>query len=127
MRYLALAVDYDGTMATDGQSSPAAVSAIRSLRRSGRRAILVTGRRLDDLLAACSEIELFDYVVAENGALVYSPHTREQIALGRSPPAYFIERLTSLGVNPIEVGRVIVSTWLPNETKVLQAIRETGL
>ena len=65
MRYLALAVDYDGTIATDGQASPAAVSAIRSLHRSGRRAILVTGRRLDDLLAALSEIELFDYVVAE--------------------------------------------------------------
>ena len=127
MRYLALAVDYDGTIAVDGQALPAAVSAIASLRRSGRRAILVTGRRLDDLLRAFAEIEVFDYVVAENGALVYSPHTREQILLGKPPPAHFMERLTNLGVNPIEVGRVIVSTWLPNHGRVLQAIQETGL
>jgi hypothetical protein len=127
MRYLALAVDYDGTVAIDGQASAAAVSAIAQLRRSGRRAILVTGRRLDDLLAVFPEIQLFDYVVAENGALVYSPRTREQISLGKPPPAHFIERLARLGVNPIEVGRVIVSTWLPNHTRVLQAIQETGL
>lgn len=127
MRYLALALDYDGTFATDGHATTAAVASIKKLRKSGRRAILVTGRRLDDLLAAFPEIELFDYVVAENGALVYSPRSREETALAKPPPAHFIERLTSLGVNPIEVGRVIVSTWLPNQNKVLQAIQETGL
>lgn len=33
----------------------------------------------------------------------------------------------SLGVEPIEVGRVIVATWIPHQNAVLQAIQETGL
>lgn len=127
MRYLALAVDYDGTIAIHGEASDVALSAIARLRASGRRTILVTGRRLDDLLVSFPQVDLFDYVVAENGALVYSPRTREETLLGKPPPAHFIERLTSLGVNPIDVGRVIVSTWLPHHTTVLRAIQETGL
>jgi hydroxymethylpyrimidine pyrophosphatase-like HAD family hydrolase/energy-coupling factor transporter ATP-binding protein EcfA2 len=127
MRYLTLATDYDGTIATDGQLCAEAASALRRLRHSGRRAILVTGRRLDDLLTVCPQIDLFDYVVAENGALVYSPRTQSQTLLGKAPSAKFIECLRSLGVDPIEVGQVMLSTWLPNHVAVLQAIQETGL
>jgi HAD superfamily hydrolase (TIGR01484 family) len=127
MRYLALATDYDGTIAVDGQLSTAVVSAIGRLRRSGRRAILVTGRRLDDLLAVCPHLDIFDYVVAENGAVVYSPGKREVTLLGKRPPDSFIERLRSLGVDPIEIGRVILATWLPHHIAVLRAIQETGL
>ncbi|MGH9696032.1 MAG: HAD-IIB family hydrolase, partial [Bryobacteraceae bacterium] len=127
MRYLALATDYDGTIAIDGKISGEAVSALARLRQSGRRAILVTGRRLDDLLAVCPDIDLFDSIVAENGALVYSPRTRSQTLLAKPLPAEFIKRLSSLGVDRIEVARVIVSTWLPNQIAVLQAIQETGL
>jgi len=50
VRYLALVTDYDGVLATDGRMSPDAVVAIERLRTSGRRAIMVTGRRLDDIL-----------------------------------------------------------------------------
>lgn len=50
MRYLALALDYDGTAASDGKLSDAASSAIERLRTSGRRVVLVTGRRVGDLL-----------------------------------------------------------------------------
>jgi hydroxymethylpyrimidine pyrophosphatase-like HAD family hydrolase len=53
MRYLALATDYDGTLASHGQADPAALSAIERLRMSGRRAVLLTGRRVDDLFAVC--------------------------------------------------------------------------
>jgi len=126
MRYLALATDYDGTIAIDGQMPVEAIAAIVRLRKSGRRAILVTGRRLDQRLAVCPQIDLFDYVVAENGALVYAPRTRVETLLGKPPPIEFIERLRSLGVD-VEVGRVIVSTWLPNHIAVLQAIQEMGL
>ena len=127
MRYLTLATDYDGTIAINGQLSIEAASALRRLRRSGRRAILVTGRRLDDLLTVCPQIDLFDYVVAENGALVYSPRTQSQTLLGKAPSSEFIKCLRSLGVDPIEVGQVMLSTWLPNHIAVLQAIQETGL
>ncbi len=127
MRYLVLASDYDDTIAAAGRMSEEAISAIVRLRASGRRAILVTGRRLDDLLAVCPQIDLFDSVVAENGALVYAPRTRAETVLGKPPPPEFIERLRRLGVDPIEAGRVIVSTWLPHHIAVLEAIQAMGL
>ncbi len=127
MRYLALATDYDGVIARDGRPSGTALSAIERLRTSGRRAILITGRRLDNLRESCPNLSLFDYVVAENGATLYEPRTREETLLGKPPPAEFIERLKELGVDPLEIGRVIVATWLPHQVAVLQAIQERGL
>ncbi len=127
MRYLALVTDYDGTLATHGEMTVDAASALERLRKSGRRAILVTGRRLDDLLAVCPYVHLFDYVVAENGALAYAPRTREITPLAKPPPAEFIDRLKTLGVDRIEVGHVLVATWVPHQTTVLQAIQEMGL
>lgn len=127
MRYLALVTDYDGTIATDGKMVDVAVTSIERLRLSGRRAILVTGRRLEDLLAILPQIHLFDYVVAENGAVVYEPRSRRETLLAHPPPPEFVERLRALGVDPIEVGRVVVATWLPHQNAVLQAIQETGL
>ncbi len=126
MRYLALAADFDGTIATDAHISKVTASALARLRTSGRRTILVTGRRLDDLLEVCPEINLFDSVVAENGAVVYAPVTREVALLGKRPPDEFIDRLRALGV-PLDIGRVILATWLPHHTAVLQTIQETGL
>src|SRR5207253_738882 len=81
MRYLALATDYDGTLAHDGRVDDAAVKALERLRESGRRLLLVTGRELEELLAICPRIELFDRIVAENGALLYRPKGREEKAL----------------------------------------------
>ncbi len=127
MRYLALASDYDGVIAHDGRPSGPALSAIERLRMSGRRAILITGRRLDSLRESCPNLSLFDYVVAENGAIVYEPRTNEQTLLAKPPPAEFIARLKELGVDPLEIGRVIVATWMPLQVAVLQAIQEMGL
>ena len=69
MRYLAFAADYDGTLATDGAVKEAAVRALEDLKASGRRLLLVTGRHLMDLRLAFRNLELFDRVVAENGAV----------------------------------------------------------
>jgi hydroxymethylpyrimidine pyrophosphatase-like HAD family hydrolase len=86
MRYLALVTDYDGTVAIDGKMVGAAVTSIERLRRSGRRAILVTGRRLDNLLAILPHVHLFDYVGAENGAVAYEPRTRRTTLLANPLP-----------------------------------------
>ena len=77
MRYLALVTDYDGTLSADDKVSEQVVRALERLRVSGRRAILVTGRRLDDLLAVCPCAQLSDLLVAENGAVVYDPANRK--------------------------------------------------
>src|SRR3989440_7604012 len=127
MRYLALACDYDGTIAGDGVVNETTVAALERLRSSGRKLILVTGRELDDLQRVFSRFDLFDRVVAENGALLYCPETRAEKTLGDRPPDDFVRELKQRGVGPISVGRVIVATWHPHENTVLEVIRDLGL
>ena len=50
MQYQALAVDYDGTLATDGVVDDTTIDALQRLRESGRRLILVTGRIVEQLV-----------------------------------------------------------------------------
>src|SRR5437867_10709727 len=127
MRYFALATDYDGTLAHDGVVGPETLEALQRLRATGRMLLLVTGRELPDLLRAFPQVDLFDRVIAENGALIYSPATREEQLLGEAPPAAFVEALRAQAIRPLSVGRVIVATWHPNETIVLKTIRDLGL
>jgi HAD superfamily hydrolase (TIGR01484 family) len=127
MRYLALASDYDGTLAINGQVGEETLAAMQRLRESGRKLILVTGRHLSDLNQVFPQLDRFDCIVAENGAHLYYPATREEHTLGNSPPDAFIEALKKKQVQPLGVGRVIVSSWEPYETVILQTIRELGL
>lgn len=73
MRYLALACDYDGTLATDGKVGEDVVAALERVRETGRRLVLVTGRELPDLAGAFPRLDLFERVVAENGGLLCRP------------------------------------------------------
>jgi hydroxymethylpyrimidine pyrophosphatase-like HAD family hydrolase len=127
MRYLALATDYDGTLAHDGRVDEATIAALVRLRETGRRLLLVTGRELPDLRSIFPRLELFDRIVAENGALIYRPATKEEKVLGSAPPAAFLEELERRGVRPLSVGRVVVATWEPHEAAVLDAIHRLGL
>src|SRR5690349_3028799 len=126
MRYLALASDYDGTLAHDGLVDQATVESLKNLRKSGRKVILVTGRELPDLERVFPHLNVFDRVVAENGAVVYDPTTREKRLLAQRPPDRFIADLQARGVN-VSRGDVIVATWRPHETAVLESIRDLGL
>src|SRR5688572_3637261 len=127
MRYYALACDYDGTLALDGQVDDKTIAALERLRSSGRKLLLVTGRELDDLQRVFSRLDLFDRVVVENGALLYRPASHEEKALGESPKAEFVALLRQRGVATLSVGRVIIATWEPYEKIVLEAIRDLGL
>src|SRR5215217_778532 len=117
---LALATDYDGTIAHHGAVDEPTMAALERLKKTGRRLILVTGRDLPDLHRVFPAIGLFDRVVAENGALLYNPKTEAERVLAPAPPDIFVERLRQRGVAPLAVGRSIVATWEPNETKVLE-------
>jgi HAD superfamily hydrolase (TIGR01484 family) len=127
MRYLALACDYDGTIARDGVLADSTAAALERLRASGRKLILVTGRELDDLMRVCSRLDLFDRVVAENGALLYRPDTHDQKVLTEPPSARLVEALRERGVSPLSVGQSIIATWEPNEKVVIELIRDLGL
>src|SRR4051794_27016775 len=108
MRYLALACDYDGTIAHHGRVTEATLAALEKLRATGRKLILVTGRELEDLQKNFSHLHFFERVVLENGALLYHPGTREEKRLGDAPPEKFVQALRKRGVAPMSVGRVIV-------------------
>ena len=127
MRYVVLAADYDGTIAPDGRVAPATVAALERFAATGRKLVLVTGRELAELLAIFPAIGVFDRVVAENGALLYVPATGKRRAIGEPPPAIFVRELERRGVAPLSVGESIVATVHPNETAVLEAIRDLGL
>lgn len=127
MRYLALAADYDGTLATDGRVDADTVAALEQLLASGRKLILVTGRQLDELLEIFPQVSLCERVVAENGALLYRPATREHKTLGQAPPQSFVDALRARHVSPLAVGQSIVATVHPHETTVLDVIRDLGL
>src|SRR5262252_6641705 len=127
MRYLVLACDFDGTIASDGNVRDETLAALRRLRDSGRKIVLVTGREMEDLLKIFPAIEVFDRVVAENGGVLYRPASREYRALGEPPSAAFVEALRARKVSPLAVGHCIVATWQPNEGAVLDVIRDLGL
>src|SRR5438445_465517 len=127
VRYLALATDYDGTLAEQGTVRPETVAAVERLRKSGRRVVLVTGRELRDLQTVFDRFDLFDLVVAENGALLYRPQTREEKCVAEPPPPALAERLRQRGATPLHRGRVIVATREPYEVAALELVRELGL
>lgn len=127
MHYRALATDYDGTIAEDGAVRDEVVDALRRLRRTGRKLVLVTGRELDELMRVFPRVDIFDKVVAENGALLYSPRPPTERPLAEAPPPGFAAALRARGVDPLACGRIIVATWQPHEQAVLSVIREQGL
>ena len=127
MHYLALACDYDGTLARDGVVSTQTVDALEHVRASGRKLILITGRLLEDLQMAFPRLDLFTYVVAENGALLYNPADSTEKLLGEAPPRQFIQALQERGVTPLVTGRVIVASLHPHEKTIVDVIAKLGL
>jgi hypothetical protein len=127
MRYHLLATDYDGTIATDGRVAADTLEALRAVLATGRKLVLVTGRALDELMSLHPELEIFERVVAENGALLYRPATKERRPLAEPPPPAFLAALRQRGVAPLAAGEVIVATREPHEAAVLETIRDQGL
>src|SRR3954453_6576251 len=85
MRYLALATDYDGTLAHNGRVTESTLTALEALRASGRKLIMVTGRELPELKTVFPALELFDRVVVENGSLLYNPSTHHESLISEAP------------------------------------------
>jgi HAD superfamily hydrolase (TIGR01484 family) len=127
MRYHAVAADYDGTLAHHGVIDEPTWAALRKLKDSGRKLVMVTGRELDELLGLLPQPQVFDQIVAENGAVIYAPATRRVRTAAPGPPAAFVAELERRGVDRLSVGRVIVATWEPHQDTVLRVIRDLGL
>jgi HAD superfamily hydrolase (TIGR01484 family) len=122
-----LATDYDGTIATHGTVDPATLAALRRLRHAGGTLLLVTGRVMPQLCELFPELGLFHLVVAENGGLLYWPATGTEKPLCDAPEEELVRTLRERGVTPLSVGKVVVATYEPHETTVLEVIRDLGL
>jgi hydroxymethylpyrimidine pyrophosphatase-like HAD family hydrolase len=127
MRYLALASDYDGTLAHDSHVSEDAHAAIQRLKDSGRKVILVTGREMPELVSVFPDYKLCDAIVAENGGLLVWPNEGREEVLGEPPPEAFLSEMMHRGVKPFSVGKVVFATWRPHESVVLDVIQALGI
>jgi phosphoglycolate phosphatase (TIGR01487 family) len=126
MRFRAIASDYDGTLARNGRVGRNTLAGLKRARRSGRKLILVTGRELASLRDVFSSFHLFDWIVAENGALLHNPATGEERLLCPAASSRIVSRLRRQRV-PLSVGKCIVATVKPHGAAVLQAIQELNL
>jgi len=123
VKFAALALDYDGTIATDGALHASVREAIGMVRQRGVTVVLVTGRRIDDLRRVAGDLACFDVVVGENGAVLEFPTSGRHLSVARAPGRQFIDALRNRGVE-VSVGEVVVETRAEMAPQVLAVIRE---
>jgi hydroxymethylpyrimidine pyrophosphatase-like HAD family hydrolase len=124
--YRLLACDYDGTIAHQGVIAAEAGQALSEAKQAGLLLALVTGRAFEDLLRACSQLEWFDLVVAENGAVLYLPAPGTVEDLAPRPPERLIAALARWGV-PVSPGRVVIGIPGDAAGTARELIRAHGL
>jgi hydroxymethylpyrimidine pyrophosphatase-like HAD family hydrolase len=127
MRYVVLAAGFDGTLARDGRCDERCIDALREISATGRKLVLVTGRELRRLLEIFPEARLFDYIVAENGAVLHRTATRQSEILGQAPPEILLQELRRRHVTPLAVGSSIISTKAVYLDTVREALRKLKL
>jgi hydroxymethylpyrimidine pyrophosphatase-like HAD family hydrolase len=107
VKLTAIALDYDGTIATHGVMDAEARAAVGAARDAGIAVILATGRRLADLRQVAGDLSCFDAVVAENGAVVDFPLRGRHSVLGHAPAAAFVGELRRRGI-AFELGESLI-------------------
>jgi len=126
VQILAIATDYDGTLADDGVTAASTIAALTRFKATGRKLIMVTGRPLADLKLVFGGLALFDLVVAENGGLLYNPHTGIVRTLAAAPSEVFVARLRERGVDELAVGETVVATHIGHFETIRDTIAEMG-
>jgi hydroxymethylpyrimidine pyrophosphatase-like HAD family hydrolase len=126
MKYTALATDYDGTIAHHGMVDEQTLAALRRARDAGIQLLLVTGRRLQDIVSVMPQYRVFHRIVGENGAVVFDPATEESKTLAAAPPEEFLARLNATGM-PLYVGHTVVATVKPHDADIALAITDLNM
>jgi phosphoglycolate phosphatase (TIGR01487 family) len=108
-RYSLLICDYDGTLATGETADSQIIEALASISDAGTKLVLATGRELPDICRVLPEIGLFQWVVAENGAVLFEPITGIKEVLGIAPPESFFQELRSSQIGPVARGEVVAA------------------
>jgi hydroxymethylpyrimidine pyrophosphatase-like HAD family hydrolase len=126
MFFKALAFDFDGTLASDDRIGPRVREALERARKAGLRLILVTGRTFFELSRVCDCLELFEAVVAENGAVLYYPGSAMIRNQGPPPSTRLLAELDRRGIS-YQVGRVIVGAARGDEAPIREALAAAGV
>lgn len=122
-----LAVDYDGTIAEHGRVSAVTEATLRSLREANFRLILISGRRLENILPICNVLDLFDMVMLENGAVSYCPQTGTDQLIAPAVDQRFLADLErELPGAPLFIGRSMVATSARNAERIEMVIQRGG-
>jgi len=121
MQYLALATDGDGTLLRAGKISKPTLAALKRWRAAGRKLLLVTGERPQEL-CEFPHLELFDRAIAENGTLLVHCETRRETRLTKEPPAKLVQALRKAGVEPLKVGRATIETKVSQQLAVQRVL-----
>ena len=98
MRCRLLAVDFDHAIAVNGRIDDEVTLALQEARRSGVLTALVSRRLLNDLQLLVPAPDLFDAIVAENGAVLQFLGDPRPVAISQSPDAVLFAELTRRGV-----------------------------
>ena len=72
---------------------------MRAVADSGRHLVLVTGRTREELLDVFSELELFDAIVIENGAVLLDPVTGNMQPLAHTVSHELVALLHRKGID----------------------------
>lgn len=126
MKLRVLALDYDGTIATDGALHADVRAAIAEVRSRGIVVALATGRILSDLRALVGDLDAFDAIVAENGALLALPRSGRTIALAAPPHEALVSLLRARGLQP-RAGNCVVELPASDAHAALEAVRALEL
>lgn len=126
MRLSVIALDFDGTIAQHDAIEPSAVEAIAAARARGIVVLLVTGRILEELMRVAGPLQFVDGVVAENGAVLYSPASGRTGLLGPPVPPRYVAELRKRGLTFTE-GRCLVDSDARDAPQLLQVIQALEL
>jgi hypothetical protein len=122
----ALALDYDGTITVNDSLDLTVRDALTAVRRRGVYVILVTGRRLGELNRIIGHLDLFDAVVAENGAVIAYPAVGRSVLIGQPPPPILLQELSRRGIRA-ESGECVVEASASDAGNVLSVLRDLEL
>jgi hydroxymethylpyrimidine pyrophosphatase-like HAD family hydrolase len=126
IRLNVIALDYDGTISFNDALDPTVRTAVHTIRRRGICVILVTGRRLSDLRRLLGNLDLFDAVVSENGAVAAYPALGRSVVLGPPPPPELLTELHRRQI-PFESGDCVVEAGATEASRILAILRDLEL
>jgi hydroxymethylpyrimidine pyrophosphatase-like HAD family hydrolase len=126
VKFLTMALDYDGTIAKDGVLDGRLRKAIAELRAQNIVVIIVTGRIMVDLRKVAGDLHFVDAVVAENGAVIEFMDSGYSKVIGNPPPPSFLDALNREGI-PYQAGRSIVEADTSDAPRLLAVLQRLEL